>query len=191
MHSLSKNLSIHCRQLSLRLYFLSLHRLLSLIPTMNLEAIWLKASLCSPELFGGLFSFFLRLRCLFQLCTKAELELELIFILICGDSSFQRSLSVSFVNLSCSFILYSSLSVSFTISLALFPKSIIFAVFILMFLMALFLITQRCTQKFCNNLWQYNQEYKDTCLQMYVNFNHCKPNGISDKDDVHLDVTLI
>ena len=60
---------------------------------------------------------------------KVELELELLFVLVQEDSGFLHSLPACFVNVSYSFTLKPSLSVNFTISLALFLKCIVFVVY--------------------------------------------------------------
>ena len=80
---------------------------------------------------------------------KVELELELLFVFVQGDSGFLRSLPACFVNVSCSFTLKPSLSVNFTLSLAFFLKFIVFVVYFEAF-DGTFLDIQRCTQKFFN-----------------------------------------
>lgn len=90
---------------------------------LNFVAIWLKTSLSLPRFFGGLFSIFLMLLCLVELCLKAELKLELLFTHAWVASNFQRSLSACFLSLSFSlFILYFSVSVNFSNQPSFFPE---------------------------------------------------------------------
>ena len=73
---------------------------LKLILMLNFGAHSLKTLLSLPGLFGGLFSTFLMLLCLVELCLKEELELELLFAHIWVASSFWHSLSARFLSLS-------------------------------------------------------------------------------------------
>ena len=87
---------------------------------LHLETIWFNTSLCLHGLFGRPFSTFLTLRCLVELCLKAELKLELLLVHVLVYSSFWCSLSAHLVSLSFSFVLCFSLSVNFIINLTFF-----------------------------------------------------------------------